>query len=72
MNNHCLNCGLILEESEFCNRLCEDEYYSQEEYVCSCFNDEPDVDEDGLGEVSEQQENQDFAQDDCFYPGSDE
>lgn len=56
---HCLNCGLVLEESEFCNQLCEDEYYSQEEYVCSCFGDEePDVDE--------QQENEDFAHDNDY------
>lgn len=45
------------------NQLCEDEYYSQEEYVCSC---EPDVDEVGVGEVDEQQENEDFAHDNDY------
>ena len=60
---HCLNCGLVLEESEFCNQLCEDEYYSQEEYVCSC---EPYMDEVGVGEVDEQQENEDFAHDNDY------
>lgn len=65
---HCLNCGTQLHkdnDTDFCNAECDREYFYQEEYVCSCFNDdEPDVDE--------QQENQDFAQDDCFYLGSDD
>ncbi len=72
---YCLNCGTQLHkdnDTDFCNAECDIEYFSQEEYVCSCFDDEPDADEAGLGEVDEQQENQDFAQDDCFYPGSDE
>ncbi len=57
---HCLNCNIQLHKDsdiDFCNADCEEEYFSQEDYVCGC---EPDVDE--------LQENQDFAQDNMEYP----
>lgn len=63
---HCLNCGIQLHkdnDTDFCDVDCNREYFYQEEYVCGC---EPDVDEVGVGEVDEQQENEDFAHDNDY------